>query len=114
MDEEIDFTDGGLFPDIVPEVSIPTPGSLAGSMMQPVGEEEARGERSRENLEQAMAGGDVDPYAQYTDEHVDFPETERGTVAVDENLIDPPDIAGGGEDGFVDTDSNREHGDSED
>ena len=84
------------------------------SMMQPAGEESPR-ERLPENLEAAMAAGDVDPLAQWTDEHVDVPAGGADIdVDVDESLIDPPEVLGGGEEGFIDPDANRDRGARED
>ena len=110
VDGEFDDTLGGLVPGIVPDAS---PDDLgAESLMQPVGENDSNRERPRENLKEAMAGGDVDPLAQYTDEHVDLPKVVPDSVDTDDSLVDPPEMIGGGDVGFIETDSdkNREDG----
>jgi hypothetical protein len=74
---------------------------LAESMMQPDSEESNR-ERPREDLQAAMEGSDVDPYAQYTGEEVDIPTgVDRGEVDPDGNLIDEPDYGDGVEAGML-------------
>ena len=79
-------------------------------MMQPDSEEGNR-ERPREDLQSAMEGSDVDPLAQYhgDEEDIRSPGLDIGDVDPDGTLIDPPEITGGGEQGFMEADSSKKN-----
>jgi hypothetical protein len=69
----------------------------AETMMQPVGEDSAVVDDRPPPItfEQAMEGS-VDPYAIYTDDHVEVDTTIPDSIEPDDTLIDPPDITDAG------------------
>jgi len=105
--------EGGVatYTDIPPGVTadpMDTPLDYSDSMMQPAGEDSGK-DKPRENLKEKLAESKLDPYTQHHGDEVDVPEGMMGSkVDVDGNLIDPPDIAGGGED-FIAADSSKKN-----